>query len=137
MIIIDANIILRLFIGDNEEMANKSIELIDNNPVLVLPEVLEEVTFVMTKFYGRDRKDVSKAILELLDLPNVNTNSERVITRGAELYGETSLDFVDCLLCAYHTEAGYEIGTFDNKLLKLIQRESEPKETNSENSQTV
>ena len=37
MIIIDANIILRLFIGDNEEMANKSIELIDNNPVLVLP----------------------------------------------------------------------------------------------------
>ena len=134
MIIIDANIILRLFIGDNEEMANKSIELIDNNPVLVLPEVLEEVTFVMTKFYGRDRKDVSKAILELLDLPNVNTNSERVITRCAELYGETSLDFVDCLLCAYHTEAGYEIGTFDNKLLKLIKRESEP---NSEESQTV
>ena len=133
MIIIDANIILRLFIGDNEEMANKSIELIDNNPVLVLPEVLEEVTFVMTKFYGRDRKDVSKAILELLDLPNVNTNSERVIIRGTELYGETSLDFVDCLLCAYHTEAGYEIGTFDNKLLKLIKRESKP---NSENSQT-
>ncbi len=134
MIIIDANIILRLFIGDNEEMANKSIELIDNNPVLVLPEVLEEVTFVMTKFYGRDRKDVSKAILELLDLPNVNTNSERVITRCAEIYGETSLDFVDCLLCAYHTEAGYEIGTFDNKLLKLIKRESEP---NSEDLQTV
>ena len=133
MIIIDANIILRLFIGDNEEMANNSIELIDNNSVLVLPEVLEEVTFVMTKFYGRDRKDVSKAILELLDLPNVNTNSERVITRGTELYGDTSLDFVDCLLCAYHTEAGYEIGSFDNKLLKLIKRESEP---NAEDSQT-
>ncbi len=128
MIIIDANIILRLFIGDNEEMANKSIEMIDNNPVLVLPEVLEEVTFVMTKFYGRDRKDVSRAILELLELPNVNTNSERVITKGTELYGEASLDFVDCLLCAYHTEAGYEIGTFDNKLLRLIQKGSEPKE---------
>ena len=49
---LEVPIILRLFIGDNEEMANKSIELIDNNPVLVLPEVLEEVTFVMTKFYG-------------------------------------------------------------------------------------
>ncbi|MBR1529515.1 MAG: PIN domain-containing protein [Oscillospiraceae bacterium] len=125
MKILDANMIIRLFVYDNSESAFETIRLIDNYPVLLLPEVAAEIVFVMTKFYKLDRKAVASALLELLTLENVKTNCGNVLKSGIQFYQETSLDFVDCLLCAYHTEENYEICTFDKKLQKLIARQDE------------
>ena len=79
----------------------------------------------MTKFYKLDRKAVASALLELLALENVKTNCGNVLKSGIKFYQETSLDFVDCLLAAYHKEEGYEICTLDKKLQKLIARQHE------------
>lgn len=137
MLILDANMILRFLLNDNEEMTNKVVSLLENNDAILLPEVLAEVVYVMNKTYKRTREYTVNIITAFMDIPAVKTEKKKIVTKGLQFFSETSLDFVDCLLCAYHTEAGYEIGTFDNKLLKLIQRESEPKEeTNSEDSQT-
>lgn len=125
MKILDANMIIRLFVYDNSESAFETIRLIDNYPVLLLPEVAAEIVFVMTKFYKLDRKAVASAMLKLLDLENVKTNCGNVLESGIKFYQETSLDFVDCLLAAYHKEEGYEICTFDKKLKKLIAKQDE------------
>lgn len=125
MKILDANMIIRLFVHDNPESAFETIHLIDNYPVLLLPEVAAEIVFVMTKFYKLDRVPVADALLKLLSLENVKTNCENVLAKGLQFYKENSLDFVDCLLCAYHTEENYEICTFDKKLKKLIARQDE------------
>jgi len=40
--------------------------------------------------------------------------------RGLEYFGQTSLDFVDCVLAGYAEVEKDEIFTFDNKLKKMI-----------------
>lgn len=40
MILVDTNVILRYFLGDNEELYKKSIEIIDNNEVFIKNEVV-------------------------------------------------------------------------------------------------
>lgn len=109
-------------IGDIPEQADRVVEIIDNNKILILPEVTAEVIFVMSKFYRKDRASIASCLLELLTLDNIETACGNVLYDGIRLYRDTSLDFVDCLLCSYHTQVRYEIGTFDKKLLKLIER---------------
>ena len=125
MKILDANMILRFLLMDNKEMAVEVREIIRKEPVLILPEVMAEVAYVMTKVYKIDRTQTVNAISVFLDYPNVKIEKTDVVQKGIEYYGKTSLDFVDCLLCAYHTVSGYEICTFDKKLNNLIKRESQ------------
>lgn len=124
MKIIDTNMILRLLMRDDEKAADIVEELIKNDKVLVMPEVIAEVVYVMTKVYKIDRRTTVVAISAFLDVDNVETEKSDAVKKGLEYYGKTSLDFVDCLLCAYNTVSGYEICTFDKKLNNLIKREN-------------
>ena len=125
MKILDANMILRYIIDDNHDMADEVQNIIQNYPVLLLPEVVAEVVFVMSSFYKKQRSDIVEGLFLFMNECDMHTNCGNVLTEGLRLYKETSLDFVDCLLCAYHTEESYEICTFDKKLKKLIQRKDE------------
>lgn len=125
MKILDENMILRYLINDNIEMADKVEEIIDSNEVLILPEVIAEVIYVMRSVYKRERSEIVSGLIDFLDMDNVKTNCGNVLYEGIKLYGRVSLDFVDCLLCAYNTVSGYEICTFDKKLNNLIKRKRE------------
>ncbi|MCH5194166.1 MAG: PIN domain-containing protein [Oscillospiraceae bacterium] len=122
MIILDTNMILRLLVNDIPEQAEQAEKIIDNNRVLLLPEVAAEVIFALRKFYQQDRDSAASDLFELLEVDNVETNCGNVLYRGLQFYRDTSLDFVDCLLAAYHSEENYEICTFDKKLKKFIER---------------
>ncbi|MCH5349106.1 MAG: PIN domain-containing protein [Oscillospiraceae bacterium] len=122
MIILDANMILRLLTDDVPEQAERAEKIIDNNRVLLLPEVAAEVVFALRKFYQEDRVSAASDLLKLIEIDNVETEHGNVLHRGLQLYRDTSLDFVDCLLAAYHLEEDYDICTFDKKLQKLIER---------------
>lgn len=120
MKVFDANHVLRFILQDNAEMADHVEALLDAYSVYVPYEVLAEVCYVLTKVYGIERKEAAAAIDAFLSVDGVKTDHANVMTRCLELYSRSSLDFVDCLLCAYHTELGYEICTFDKKLLRMI-----------------
>lgn len=124
MRILDANMILRYLLNDNPEMADQVEGIIDLHDVLILPEVMAEVVYVAINVYKMERSQIVPGILDFLDMDHVKTNCGNVIYIGLKLFAKTSLDFVDCLLCAYHTVSGYEICTFDKKLNNLIKRES-------------
>lgn len=119
MIILDTNMILRILVDDNPEQAEQAENIINNNRVLILPEVASEVIYVMSKVYKIERAVIASSLLNMLTLDNINCGN--VLHRGLQLYRDTSLDFVDCLLAAYHSEGEYEICTFDKKLQKLIE----------------
>ncbi len=120
MRILDANMILRYLLNDNIQMADEVENLIYSHEVLILPEVV----YVMSSVYKMNRSDIAYGLISFLETDNVRTNCGNVLYKGIKLYGRVSLDFVDCLLCAYHTVSGYEICTFDKKLNYLIKRES-------------
>lgn len=124
MRILDTNMILRYLLNDNIEMADEVDRLIQKHKVLILPEVAAEVVYVAVKVYKLERSQIVAGFVDFLDNDNVVTNCGNVLYKGLKLYEKVSLDFVDCLLCAYQTVSGYEICTFDKKLNNLIKRES-------------
>ena len=125
MKILDINMILRFLLKDDEKAAYTVRDLILRETVMVIPEVIAEVVYVMTKVYHYERTKVSEGILMFLNYHNVHTDKFAIVEKGLKYYGKTSLDFVDCLLCAYNAVSGYEICTFDKKLNNLIKRENE------------
>lgn len=121
MKILDTNMIIRYFLHDNEEMADNVKRILKTEKVLMLPEVVAEVIYVMVKTYKKDRIQTAEGVLRFLNLSAVVIEHPEVLKRGVMIYRDTSLDFVDCLLAAYHSEEDYEIFTFDKKLKKFIE----------------
>ena len=113
MWLIDANVILRYLLGDNEEMQSEAEKVIDEG-AFTLPEVLAEVVYVLTKVYGSGREEVCKVLKDLLE--DVGIDNKRCILEALSLFEDTSLDFVDCILIGRNKVKGEKIFSFDKKL---------------------
>ncbi|MBO7638632.1 MAG: PIN domain-containing protein [Treponema sp.] len=114
MVYADANVFLRFILNDNEAMADYAEKLLQEEDVFILHEVIAEMVYVLNSVYNTCREDISKKILELLKY--TNTTDKNVIEFALQLYGESKLDFVDCILCSYHRLEKISIISFDKKL---------------------
>jgi len=114
---LDANAILRYIIDDIKEQADIVQEILQNEEVLILPEVIAEVIYVMTKYYNYPRNKVSDYIIEFLEDSECNYQN---LINAVKTFGGKNLDFVDCLLYEYSKQKDYEVFTFDKDLIKLI-----------------
>jgi predicted nucleic-acid-binding protein len=120
MLIIDANIVLRLILNDHEEMVGKVLAKLLTDTFFIKREVLAEVVYVLTGVYKTDRMNVGKAIFRVLETEGIFVESEETVRYAISTYQTHSLDFVDCMLHAYKSVGGEEVFTFDNKLQKLL-----------------
>jgi len=116
---IDANVILRFLLADNEEMFKISKEIMNKN-IYISNEVLAEVIYVLEKFYKFKREIIFDKLYKLIGLKNIFNYDKQFLLKALEIYGTSNLDFVDCLLCAF-SEID-DIVTFDKKLLKCIDK---------------
>ncbi len=123
MQIVDANIVLRYLLEDNEELASQAAEIIDNNEINLPIEVLSEVIYVLSKVYKMERKDISAIMSDFLNSDDVQIPHRNVVVKGLKYFGTRKLDFVDCILAGYAKCENAEIHTFDVDLRKLIDRE--------------
>ncbi len=110
--------ILRYLLNDNEKMALAAEEVIKSERVQVSIEIIAEVVYVLKGVYNVGREEIKESILEFLS--EVGTAEPEVLKVAIETYAEHNLDFPDCILYAYNRVKGYEIRTFDKKLLKLL-----------------
>ena len=119
--IADTNILVRYLTGDDAKAAAKATEIIRNG-VEVIPETIPEVLYVLTSkiLYAIPRPDAAKAIIVLLD--DISIDRETTIRNALNIFGETRLDYVDCLLIAEGLSADTEIMAFDRKLLNELKR---------------
>ena len=116
--IIDANVILRCILNDNQQLAMQAKSLIENNDCFVPNEVVVEVVFVLQKVYNVPREEIKNLIIVSFNYFEV---SNEMLLRDALLfYAQTKLDFVDCLLAAYYSVENHQIGTLDKKLNNFI-----------------
>lgn len=114
--------ILRFLLHDNAEMANTVCNILNTSTVLVTTEVIAESVYVLEKVYQIGREDIRNALCSFLQIANVNAPERNALVQGLHLYAQRKLDFVDCLLCGYHMEHGYEVCTFDKKLNRLLKQ---------------
>lgn len=117
MRLIDTNVILRFVLNDNAEMAKRAAEVIESG-AYTKPEVIAEVVYVLKSVYSTPKDKIKSIIRGLSDIVQIE-NSDCVI-HAIDLFSSTSLDFVDCLLVAYHSLKGETVFTFDKKLNKHL-----------------
>ncbi|MCD8020355.1 MAG: PIN domain-containing protein [Clostridiales bacterium] len=115
--LIDANVILRYLLRDDLQMAEEAKKIIDEG-AFTLPEVLAEVVYVLKGVYNVERMEIKDTLIEFLD--EVTIENRESMCEALSLYGETSLDFVDCILIARHRVLKEEITSFDQKLNKRL-----------------
>ena len=123
MVYIDTNIILRFILNDNKELSPKARDLILNNDCTTTYEIIAEVVYVLSSVYEIERMNVKNALFTFL--PNITIQHQNILETAIFYYSETKLDFVDCLLAAYHLIGKKEILTFDKKLNNFIKRSEE------------
>lgn len=123
--IADTNILVRYLTGDDAKAAAKATEIIRNG-VEVIPETIPEILYVLTSnvLYAIPRLNAAEAVIALLD--DISIDREIIIREALNIYGETRLDYVDCLLIAEGLSADTEIVSFDRKLLNELQRRMQP-----------
>ena len=113
--IIDTNYALRYLLQDNYNQAMKAKEIIDEG-AYILSESIVEIVYVLSKVYKIERKEISFAILDLLE--DVEMIDKQLYVQSIKLYGETKLDYVDCVLVARNQVFNDKIYSFDDKLNK-------------------
>lgn len=113
--------VLRFLLNDNEEMSYRATEIIESGNIVFTNEVAAEVVYVLTGVYNVNRGDVSKALFDFIEIVGVIASEHDVLSCALKFFAESSLDFVDCLLCAYNVQYGYEVCTFDKRLTKFLQ----------------
>jgi predicted nucleic-acid-binding protein len=124
MQIVDANIILRYLLMDNEELSEQAAQIIDNYQVDLPIEVLCEVVYVLEKVYGVERKEIYSELSTFLCDADIVLPCHEAVMLGLKYYGTNKLDFVDCVLAGYGNTENAVIYTFDKDLKKLLKRQS-------------
>lgn len=119
-VLVDTNVILRCLLRDNLEQAKQADEIIKNG-AWTLPEVLAEVEHVLRTVYNVDRKDIAEQLFKTFKL--IEFERPNIILRALEIFDNTRLDFVDCIIAAYHGVNKFEVFTFDKKLKNQLKRE--------------
>ncbi len=121
MSLVDANVVLRYLLDDHVELSTKAAAILEQQTVTLPIEAACEVVYVLQKVYAVNREEIRQLLTSLLNEALVNMEKPEVFVKALEYFGNSTLDFVDTLLCAYHTVEGQTVFTFDNKLNQFIQ----------------
>ena len=121
MILVDTNILLRYLLKDNVDLFETSKHILENqSDLFVTNEVMAEAVYVITKTYGIVKKEASIIFTELIDKNFFSLESKDIIIEAFKIFSNTSLDFVDCILCATNRIVGHKVETLDKLLKKCI-----------------
>ena len=117
-VMLDTNMILRYVLKDNDVMLEQAKIYLKQGNIWVTLEIIAEVVYVLKGLYGMNREQIFDVIMGFMRL--VQCEEKIILYLALETYKENNLDFVDCVLYAYNKMDGFEIATFDKKLLRLL-----------------
>ena len=115
---LDANAVLRYVLNDVPEQSAVVREAVLAGAQIV-PEALCECVYVLTgSYYSFSRQEASRALSLVLE--DIGCEHLAAMRRALDLFSQTRLDFVDCVLAARSEVDGARILTFDKRLARLI-----------------
>ena len=123
--LIDANVILRYLLRDDEKLFREASEILDEvkigrETVIIIESVLAEVVYVLLKVYGVGREVIAEKLQGLLSYRGVINPDKGDLAEAVKMFGNTKLSFVDCILCARAMSHRMELFTFDENLKKVL-----------------
>ena len=124
----DTNTILRYLLKDEPNLAARARDFWE--PVregatqAVLTEgVLMECVYVLQRFYKVPRARIVSSLIDILGYKGLEGEGLKIFEAALATYGNTSLDFVDCLLAAREAAGQGNVFSFDDKLNAQIKRQ--------------
>jgi len=123
-VVIDTNTVLRFLLNDNEEQAKQAGQIITRFNCIVPIEVITEVVFVLNKVYFYGREAICNKIKDFAEIKKNLLFERDVVCHACDIYANSNLDFVDCLIDGYTKILGYNAFTFDKKLRKILGEKS-------------
>ncbi len=128
MTFLDANIVIRILIQDNQNLSEKAKNLfkksIQNKQKIILEDsVVAEILWVCTSkhLYNQDRLEVAQRLIALVSSDNIYHPYKSSLIYAIYKYSQINLDFVDCLAISYR-ETGIvsEVLTFDKEIIDQL-----------------
>ena len=122
--LVDTNILLRLFLRDNESQAKIVDKYFQNCKkgklkIVVLSEVIPEIEFVLRKFYKIDKKVIVKYLSGLVNTLYIEIEKRVVWKQAINIYRTNNVDIIDSLLYAESMNRKNEILCFDKDFNKI------------------
>ena len=124
--IVDANVILRFFIRDNEEQFLRAKAFIQRlelgkEDVLMTEIVFAEVVWVLNKVYEVPRQEIADTFSKVIGYKGIRTMLEKeIFQESLRLYAKHSLDIQDVFLSVLSKNKGCPIITFDKHDFKKL-----------------
>lgn len=122
MIAIDTNVLVRLFVADDEVQAARVARLMGSSPSVFVPKtVVLELVWVLEAVYRLQRPNILRVLEALAGLENVEIEDRSTVENAVTLFRQGFEDFADALhLCSCAQAA--EFVTFDKKLQSRARR---------------
>lgn len=108
--IIDETVILRYVLRDSPRQAQEAAEVIETNNAYTYPEILARVAVTLHTVYDVPRTIIARTLQLVLD--DVHVQDRDVVKLACRMYGNTHLDFTDCMMSARNTLRGYGYVSF-------------------------
>lgn len=120
----DTNIFVRLYIQDNSEQFNSSVQILNDCKrgkikIIVLSEVVPEIEYVLRKVYKIDRKTIANHLLELIKTTYINIEKRDIWKEAIKVYSKNNLDIIDAVLFVESQNRKNEILSFDKDFRKI------------------
>ena len=124
MIAIDTNVLVRLFMNDDDAQAQKARALFDtcagNDEQLWITDiVLVELVWALDRSYDRPKGEICTALRALAGNATVCLESGACVEQAIALYAQGPAGFADCLLAVKANLACESLRSFDKKMRGL------------------
>jgi len=123
-VIIDTNILLRLFTGETgllQDEARKILDKIDNGKIsaLVNELVIAECIWVLLSVYKKTKPEVVEAIENIILRDGYEIRDKDIISESLNIFVKNNISWVDSYLYCQSKKLNLKLATFDEKLVKL------------------
>ncbi len=124
--IIDANVILRFFLGDDEEKFLKTKAFVQKiefgeDEILLTELVFAEVIWVLNKVYGIPRKEIVEKFSRFINYKGIKTFLNKdIFLESLKLYAVHSIDIQDIFLSVLSKTEDSSVITFDKTDFKKL-----------------
>lgn len=122
--LIDTNFVLRHILNDDPIQAAAVKSVFDalragERSALLFESILAECVYILLEYYEVPKAEVVEKLDGVLRYPGVVNRDKHDLREALRLFGQHSIDFVDCILVAKARIGELELISFDEKLKKL------------------
>ena len=122
-IIVDTNVFLRFLLEDipsQKKEAEKLFRKAQKGRIeIIIPQIIVfEIEFILRKYYRFPVAEISSKIKSLLNAEYFQISERLLFLKSLEIYQSKNISFVDSFLVSFAELEGFELFSFDKKLLK-------------------